>query len=139
MATRISVSLILPEKVCSGTAVAGSLIVGNDGSSAITVVHPGYPAALNLVIFDCSWNQVTPDSVGKVHIAYSQVEIAPGEFRTFALDDLAFTTGTAQMRFALGRGRYYVAAIYHPGSARLPSESAYSLVAISAIRELIVE
>jgi hypothetical protein len=139
MATKLSISLTLPEKVRTGTAVAASLVVANEGSSAITVVHPDYHAALNLVVFDRTWDQVSPDSVGKVHVAYSQLNLAPGESRTFDLDDLVFTTGTARMRFTLGRGTYYVAAIYHPGSARLPLESSYPLVAISAIRELIVE
>jgi hypothetical protein len=135
----LSISLTLPEKVRSGTAVPGSLVVANEGSSAITVVHPGYHAALSLVVFDRTWDQVSPNSVGKVHVAHSQVNIAPRESWTFDLDDLEFTTGTARMRFTLARGTYYVAAIYHPGSARLPSESSYPLVATSAIRQLIVE
>ena len=135
----LAVTLTLPDKVKSGAPVPGSLAVTNTGHVPISIVIPDYAAAMNLVVFDHYWNQVTPNSVGKVHVAYTRTDLAPGAAKVFPLADLAFTTATARMLFQLKPGTYHVAAIYHPGTAQLPDQSTYPHAAVSVPRTLIVE
>jgi hypothetical protein len=125
----LSISLILPEKVKSGALVPGSLVVTNQGQTTVKAVDPGYHGALNLVVFSPTWDQVFPSYMGKIHIARSEVEIAAGESKSFAFNDLVFTTGTAAVGFRLPPGVYYVAAFYHPGFTAV----------VSAVKTLVVE
>ena len=103
------------------------------------MVTPLYNAALNLVVFDKFWNLVTPQSVGKAHVAYESIELSPGQSVSVELKDLAYTSGTAMMTFKLERGVYYVVAIYHPGTDRLPDRSSYPIAVASNVVMLTME
>jgi hypothetical protein len=134
---RLAVELTFPEK--PRDRIRASLTITNLGPTSVRVVDPGYHAALSVFVFDHDWDQVVPDSIGKVHIAYAEVELASGAAAHFVIDDLAFTTATARVRFRLPPGLYHVGAIYHPGSSRLPAESVYPVVVASQLTTLLVE
>jgi hypothetical protein len=135
----ITIRLELPDKVHHNSQVSGSLVITNQGDKAIKLITPFYHAAMNLVVFDALWNQVLANSVGKVHIAQEHFEIAPDQSATFELKGLTYTSGTAHMAFSLKSGTYYIMAIYHPGTAKLPDQSFYPIAAASNIEKLIIE
>ena len=62
--------------------------------------------------------------------------MSPGQTTTVPLDDLIFTTGTSRMRYALKSGVYYILAVYHPGTAKLPEESAYPFAVAANVKNL---
>lgn len=138
-ANGLALDLNLPTRTDAGRPVEATLTLTNRGDAGVTLLDPRHTAALNLAVFDRYWDQVAPESVGKAHVAPVEVELVPGGAATFVLDDLVFTTGTAQMRFELVPGTYHVVAIYHPGTARLPAESTYPIVVASEVRTLVVE
>jgi hypothetical protein len=135
----IMIQLDLPNEVPSSAPVAGALLLTNTGSDPVTLVTPLFNAALNLVVFDHLWNLVSPQPVGKVHIAHEQLNLQPGQSLRVALPDLAYTSGTAQMTFRLSKGRYYIVAVYHPGTEKLPERSVYPLTVTSNVVRLTVK
>jgi hypothetical protein len=135
---QVRIELELPENAPFGAPVAGCLVITNVGDRPLSLVTPLYNAALNIVVFDRYWNQAVPKSIGKAHHAYEQFELAPGQSATYDLADLTYTSGTSEMVFKLDPGIYYVVAVYHPGTARLPDQSAYPIVATSNVVTLVV-
>jgi hypothetical protein len=136
---QVTIRLELPDRVPANVPVAGRLVVTNAGKKTLSLVTPLYNGALNLVVFDKYWNMVTPDAQEKAHVAYDRVEVPPGQSVTFELNDLAYTSGTARMAFKLKQGVYYVVAVYHPGTERLPDQSAYPFAVASNVLELTVQ
>jgi hypothetical protein len=134
----ITIRLVLPDSVAVNSQVKGALEITNTGDKKIELVSPSYNAALNLVVFDRLWNQVTANSLDKAHIAYERFELSPGQTTSIELADLTFTTGTSRMRHELKSGIYYVLAVYHPGTAKLPEESTYPFAIASNVRKLVV-
>ena len=135
-AARLEVRLELPERATVGTSLGGRLTVANTGSDPVSLVAPSAAAALTLVLFDRYWNVVEPTPVAKVHVAPEHRELAPGESLAAELPELSFVSGTAQMRYSPAPGTYYVLAVYHPGTDRLPERSSYPLVAVSNVARL---
>jgi hypothetical protein len=131
----LDVRLDLPERAASGDRFEGRLTIANTVSETVLVVSPESAAALTLVVFDRSWNVVTPEAVAKVHTAREERELAPGESLAWDLADLSFVSGTAQMRYSLPPGTYHVLAVYHPGTG-LPEGSSYPIVAVSDVGRL---
>jgi hypothetical protein len=133
---RLEVRLDLPERATSGAPLDGRLTIANAGDEPISVLAPSGPAVLTLVLFDRFWNVVEPAPVAKVHVAPERTELAPGESLDAALPGLSFLSGTAQMQYSPAAGTYYVIAVYHPGTDRLPDRSSYPLVAVSNVARL---
>ena len=134
----ITIRLVLPDSVDMSSQLKGALEITNTGDKKIELVSPDYNAALNLVVFDSLWNQVSANSLDKAHIAYERFELSPGQTKTIELADLTFTTGTSRMRYELKSGVYYVLAIYHPGTTKLPEQSSYPFTVASNVRKLVV-
>jgi len=134
----ISVRLVLPDAVQANSRIEGALQITNKGNEALEMVSPHFNAALNIVVFDSVWNEVRASSLGKAHIAHQRFELAPGQTVSFELIDLAFATGTSRMGYKLRSGVYYVLAIYHPGTARLPDRSSYPIAIASNVAKLAV-
>lgn len=134
----LEVRLELPKQVKANEAVPGQLVIANRGDRSLSIVTPQYNAALNLIVFDALWNVVMPHTIGKVHIAFDRIELAPNSHVTVSLDDLLYVSGTAQMKFKLNPGVYYVNAVYHPGTARLPEDSSYPLISVSNVVRLTI-
>jgi hypothetical protein len=134
----ITIRLLLPDSVDVNSQVKGALEITNTGDKKIELVSPNYNAALNLVVFDSLWNQVSANSLDKAHIAYERLELSPGQTTTIELADLTFTTGTSRVRYELKSGIYYILAIYHPGTTRLPAESSYPFAVASNVEKLVV-
>ena len=132
----VAARLKLPEQASAGSPLAGRLELTNTGDEPFSAASPLSAAALNLVVFDRFWNLVEPDSVGKVHVGHDLVELAPGETKAFELSDLAYVSGTAGMAFSLEPGVYFVVAVYHPGSDRLPEQSEYPTAVSSNVVRL---
>jgi hypothetical protein len=132
----VAVRIELPEQASPGSPVAGRLELTNTGEEAFSAASPLSAAALNLVVFDRLWNLVEPDATGKVHVGREVIELAPGETKAFELTDLSYVTGTAGMAFALAPGAYFVVAVYHPGTDRLPERSEYPTAASSNVVRL---
>ena len=130
---QVAVRLELPDSVPARAPVAGRLVIANEGDETLSLVTPRYNAALNIVVFDQFWDPVAPESVGKAHEGHERFEVAPGQSVAVALDDLVYTSGTARMAYALGPGSYYVVAVYHPGTDRLPERSSYPLAVASNV------
>ena len=135
----ITIRLVLPDRAKANSPVKGTLEITNAGDKPAQLVSPNYNAALNLVVFDNLWNQVSANSLDKAHIAQERFELSPGQTRTVPLDDLTFITGTARMGYSLKPGVYYILAVYHPGTGKLPEEGAYPLAVASNVRKLVVE
>lgn len=133
---RLEVRLDLPDRATSGAPLDGRLTIANAGTDPISVVAPSAAAALTLVLFDRYWNVVEPAPVAKVHLAPDRKDLAPGESIAAELTDLSFVSGTAQMRYSPAPGNYYVLAVYHPGTDRLPDRSAYPVVTVSNVVQL---
>jgi hypothetical protein len=134
----ITLRLVLPDSAEANSQVKGALEITNTGDKKIELVSPDYNAALNLVVFDRLWNQVSTNSLDKAHVAYERLELLPGQTTTIELADLTFTTGTSRMRYQLKSGVYYVLAVYHPGTTKLPEESSYPFAVASNVRKLVV-
>jgi hypothetical protein len=134
----ISARLVLPGAVHANSRIEGTLEITNRGSKAVEMVSPHFNAALNIVVFDSLWNEVPANSLGKAHIGHQRFELAPGQTVCFELIDLAFATGTSRMGYKLRSGVYYVLAIYHPGTARLPGQSSYPIAIASNVAKLAV-
>jgi len=134
----LSVRLVLPEAVPANARIEGALEITNEGSKAVEIVTPQFNAVLNIVVFDSLWNEIRAKSLGKAHIAHQRFELAPGQTMSFELIDLAFATGTSRMGYKLRPGVYYVLAIYHPGTARLPDQSSYPIAIASNVAKLAV-
>lgn len=133
---QLDVRLDLPDRVTPGGPLDGRLTIANAGTEPISVLAPSAPAALTLVLFDRYWNVVEPAPVAKVHVAPERRELGPGESMTAELADLSFVSGTAQMRYSPAPGTYYVLAVYHPGTDRLPERSSYPVAAVSNVARL---
>jgi hypothetical protein len=136
--SEITIRLVLPDSVDINSQVKGALEITNTGDKKLELVSPNYNAALNLVVFDSLWNQVSANSLDKAHIAHERFELSPGQTTTIELADLTFTTGTSRMRHELKSGVYYILAIYHPGTTRLPEESSYPFAVASNVEKLVV-
>ena len=134
----ISARLALPDAVHADSRIEGALEITNTSDQAVELVSPHFNAALNVVVFDRHWNQVRANSLGKAHVAHHRFELVPGQTVSFELIDLVFTTGTSRMGYRLPAGIYYVLAIYHPGTARLPDHSSYPIAIPSNVAELAV-
>lgn len=134
----LSVNLVLPNSVEEHSQVRGTLEITNKGSEKVELVSPNYNAALNLVVFDCSWNAVPANSLGKAHIARESFELSPGQTVGFDLPNLTFTTGTSQMSYQLKPGSYYILAVYHPGTAKLPEQGFYPIAISSNVNKLVI-
>lgn len=134
----LAVRLVLPDTVQAGSQVQGALEITNKGKEKIELGAPKHNAALNLVVFDRFWNEVPPSSLGKAHIAYELFDLLPGQSIRFELANLTFTTGTSRMGYKLKPGVYYILAIYHPGTTRLPEQSTYPIAIPSNVKELVV-
>jgi hypothetical protein len=137
-APTLEVQLELPEQAQAGEAIPVQLFITNRSDRPLSLVTPLYNATLNLVVFDALWNMVAPHATGKVHLAFDRIELAPNSRVTVSLSDLSYVSGTAQMKFALNPGVYYVTAIYHPGTARLPEDSTYPIIGVSNVARLII-
>ncbi len=137
-APEITIRLLLPDTIQANSQLTGALEITNKGKEKTELVSPNYNAALNLVVFDRFWNEVSANSIGKAHIAYQLYELLPGKTISFDLVDLTFTTGTARMGFKLKSGVYYIMAIYHPGTTKLPDQSSYPVLVVSNVKKLIV-
>jgi hypothetical protein len=133
---RVELRLELPAQVSAGVPITGRLTLTNAGDDPFSGVSPLSSAALNVVVFDRLWDLVQPDAVGKVHVGHDRIELAPGETRAFGLSDLAYVSGTAGMAYSLGSGLYFVVAVYHPGSDRLPERSEYPTAVSSNVVRL---
>ncbi len=134
----LEVRLELPKQAKVGEAIPVRLVITNRSDRDLSLATPLYNAALNLVVFDALWNMVLPQPVAKAHVAFDHIELAPNSGVTASLDDLSYVSGTAQMKFKLNPGVYYVTAVYHPGTARLPEDSTYPIVAVSNVARLII-
>ncbi len=134
----ITFRLVLPDTVQVNSQVIGSLEITNKDNEKIELVSPNYNAALNLVVFDSFWNEVSANSLGKAHIAYERFELLSGQTINFELVDLTFTTGTSRMCYKLKSGTYYILAIYHPGTTKLPEQSSYPVAKTSNVKKLVV-
>ena len=134
----ISIRLALPDTAAAGSRIDGILEITSSRNEPVVMASPNSNAALNIVVFDRLWNEVPANSLGKIHVAYQQFELAPEQTVSFELSDLAFTTGTARMRYNLQPGIYFVLAIYHPGTARLPDQSSYPIAVASNVVRLAV-
>jgi len=135
----IDVQLELPKQVTAGESIHIQLTIINRSHSSISLTTPLYNAALNLLVFDELWNLILPQGIGKVHVAFDRIELAPNARFTFNIENLSYISGTSQMSFNLKTGQYYVLAVYHPGTARLPSESTYPIIAVSNVAKLDIE
>lgn len=134
----ITVRLVLPDTVQVNSQIIGALEITNKDNEKIELISPDYNAALNLVVFDRFWNEVSANSVGKVHIAYERFELLSGQTISFELVDLTFTTGTSRMGYKLKSGIYYILAIYHPGTTKFPEQSSYPVAITSNVKKLVV-
>lgn len=134
----ITVRLVLPDTVQANSRVIGTLEITNNDSEKRELVSPNYNAALNLVVFDRFWNLISANSLGKAHIAYQRFELLAGQTASFELVNLTFTTGTALMGYELKSGTYYILAIYHPGTKKLPEQSSYPVVIASNMKKVVV-
>jgi hypothetical protein len=137
-APNLEIQLELPEQAKAGEAIPVQLVITNRSDHDLSLVTPLYNAALNLVVFDALWNMVLPQPIAKAHVAFDHIELAPNSRVTVSLVDLSYISGTAHMQFKLDPGAYYVNAVYHPGTARLPEDSAYPIVAVSNVARLII-
>ena len=135
----ITIRLVLPDGIKAGSQVKGTLEIANTGDKTVQLVSPNYNAALNLVVFDNLWDQVSATSLDKAHFAQERFELSSGQTKNLQLDDLTFTTGTARMGYALKPGVYYIMAVYHPGTGKLPEEGAYPVAVSSNVKKLVVE
>ena len=136
---RLAARLELPAAVRHEELVSVTLIVTNICDEPVEVAAPGSSAVLNLVVLDALWDQVAAEPFSKIHTAPRPVLLAPGESEAFALEDLSYVTGTARMAFRLQPGTYRVAALYHPGSGRLPEEHAAAVAVASNVETVTVE
>ncbi|MEC4748957.1 hypothetical protein [Methylomicrobium sp. Wu6] len=137
-ASVLALELKLPAETSAGAPVGGRLFLTNRGEQPLSLTHPFYNSALNLVVFDRLWNIVTPKAARKAHIAYSTIDLAPAATVVVDLADLCYVSGTASKDYQLDAGRYYILAVFHPGTSRLPAESLYPLVIASNIVQLVV-
>lgn len=135
----LEVRLQAPDRVKAGAVVPAQLTLVSRGDQPLSLVTPLYNAALNLVVFDALWNMLVPQAIGKVHVASAQIALAPEERITVGLDDLSYVSGTGQMTFTLKPGVYFILAVYHPGTARLPKDSEYPTIVVSNVIRLIVD
>jgi hypothetical protein len=135
----LEIRLELPDRVKAGATVPVQLTIVNQSDHPLSLVTPLYNAAVNLVVFDAFWNIVAPHAVGKAHVAFDEIELAPNERRSVSLGDLSYVSGTGQMGFKLNPGAYYVVAVYHPGTSRLPQDSEYPIMAVSNVARLIID
>ena len=116
-----------------GKRCVGTLSIRNDGDSVVRGASPLSAAALNIVVLDHLWNLVRPEALGKVHVAFQEISLDPGEELRFDLEQLAFISGTGQFGYEFTTGLYFALALYHPGTARLPEQSTYPAVAASEV------
>jgi len=135
----INVQLVLPDTVRTNSSIAGTLEITNRGNKRVELITPDYNAALNLVVFDRLWNNISAKALTKAHVAQRRFELLPGQSESFKLVDLAFTTGTKRMAYHLTPSEYYIVAVYHPGTAKLPEHSDCLIVVTSNVRKLVVE
>ena len=134
----ITVRLALPDTVQVNSQVKGILEITNNSNEKREIVSPNYNAALNLVVFDRYWNLVTANSLGKAHIAYERFELLAGQTARFELANLTFTTGTTRMCYELKSGIYYIVAIYHPGTKKIPEQSSFPVAIASNVKKVVV-
>jgi hypothetical protein len=136
----VMLRLDLTPQATAGQPVAGRLELTNTASEPFSAASPLSPAASSILVFDRLWNPVPPEAVGKVHVAHEVVELAPGETRTFELTDLAYVGATAGLAHPLRPGLYFVLAIYHPPTDRLPERSEFPIaVSSNVVRLEVVE
>lgn len=134
--SRLELRLELPSQGSVGAAIEGRLTIENAGSEPVSVVPPFTAATLSIGVFDRYWNVVAPRPEAKEHAAWNEVELGPGDSLVFELPGLSYLSGTARMSYALGPGIYYVLAVYHPGTDRLPDRSSYPVVAVSNVAQI---
>jgi hypothetical protein len=132
----VAVSLDLPAKATSGERLRGRLTIENQGKKAFRAAAPGSAGALNIVVFDGSWNLVAPAAAGKVNVARSEISLEPGASTLVEVDGLGYVSGTAAMEYTLKPGVYRVLAVFHPGTSRRPDQSDYPVVVASNVVEI---
>jgi hypothetical protein len=108
-------------------------LITNDGKELLSLASPGSTAALTFVVFDHFWNPVPPESLGKVHVAPEVLDIPPNHTHVWDFRDLVAASGTLGTVMRLPLGKYSILAVYHPGTAGLPEQSEYPVVAVSNV------
>jgi len=137
--TDIALSLELPAKSRSGELLRARLTIENRGGSELRVATPDSAGALNIVVFDDSWNLVAPQAVGKVHVARAEISLEPGASMTVEVDGLRYVSSTAALEYALRPGEYRVLMVFHPGTSRRPDESDYPVIVASNVVDIEVK
>lgn len=137
--TRLTVWLELPASVREGAPVGGRLVIANEGEEPLSLASPGSTAALTFVAFDNLWNSIPPESLGKVHVAPEILDVPPGRRHVWEFRDLVAVSGTSSTVIRLPPGRFYIFAVYHPGTARLPERSEYPVIAVSDVATVTID